>query len=105
MTTGSVCAISPHQAATPVRAPGRRSVRRRISPQAGHALEILGHAIEYLADEYAYRVESDLVYDGRVEAMQMLMRANRQIYLDCPQAPSIADRWRSFLRARVSSVQ
>ncbi len=29
--------------------------RRRISPQAGHALEILGHAIEYLADEYVHQ--------------------------------------------------
>ena len=31
----------------------RRFVRRRLSPEAGHALEILGHAIEYLADAAA----------------------------------------------------
>src|SRR5580658_3298391 len=31
----------------------RPFVRRRLSPEAGRALEILGHAIEYLADEYA----------------------------------------------------
>ena len=27
--------------------------KRRISPQAGRALEILGHSIEYLVDEIA----------------------------------------------------
>ncbi len=33
---------------------GSRSVRRRTTPEAGFALEILGHAIEYLADEYVH---------------------------------------------------
>ena len=28
--------------------------RRRIDARAGHALEILGHAIEYLTDEFFY---------------------------------------------------
>src|ERR1700743_2631579 len=33
----------------------RRAVKRRrlISPEAGRAMEMLGHAIEYLADEHA----------------------------------------------------
>ena len=57
-----------------------RSVRRRTTPEAGFALEILGHAIEYLADEYAHEsgsISSIHSRDPRVEAMQLLMAANR----------------------------
>ena len=32
----------------------RGNHKRRISPEAGHALELLGHAIEYLTDELVY---------------------------------------------------
>jgi len=32
-----------------------RTRQRQITPQAGRALEILGHAIEYLTDEFVHR--------------------------------------------------
>ncbi len=58
-------------------------VRCRLSPERGRALEILGHAIEYLADEYAH----DLADKGRlgnadprVAAIQILKGLNRDIY-------------------------
>jgi hypothetical protein len=61
----------------------RPFVRRRLSPEGGRALEILGHAIEYLADEYA----NDLADKGplgsadpRVAAIQILKGLNRTIY-------------------------
>jgi hypothetical protein len=71
---------------------GTRSVRRRTTPKVGFALEILGHAIEYLADEYVH--EAGLLPaihsgDPRVEAIQLLMTANRQVYYACPLAPSL----------------
>ncbi len=111
MTTGSACALAPVAVAAPAIVPvpiatpvqaaqKQRARRRRISPEAGRALEILGHAIEYLADEYAYRAESLSMHDGPVEAMQLLMRANRQIYFDCPEVPSLAERWPTLLRPR-----
>ncbi|HEY3990266.1 MAG TPA: hypothetical protein VGM02_13270 [Acidobacteriaceae bacterium] len=81
-----------HTVATGV---GSRSVRRRITPTAGHALEILGHAIEYLADEYAHEagsLPSIHSSDPRVEAMQVLMAANRQVYYACPVMPSLYQR-------------
>jgi hypothetical protein len=82
----------------------RCGIRRRlISPEAGHALEILGHAIEYLADEYAHRGGSFSAHDGEVEALQLLMGVNRQIYFDCPEAPSMADRWRALLKKQLSA--
>jgi hypothetical protein len=74
---------------------GVRSVRRRTTPEAGFALEILGHAIEYLADEYALEsgsISSIHSGDPRVEAMQLLMAANRQVYYACPVMPSLYQR-------------
>jgi hypothetical protein len=74
---------------------GSRSTRRRTTPEAGIALEILGHAIEYLADEYAHEagsISSIHSKDPRVEAMQLLMAANRQVYYACPVVPSLCER-------------
>jgi len=76
--------------------------RRRISPQAGHALEILGHAIEYLSDEFVHEGAQICPQDGRLEAVQLLMGINRQIYFACPEAPSMGARWRSLLGLRAA---
>jgi len=74
-----------------------RASRRSISPQAGRALEILAHAIEYLTDEF---VNMGLTYsatNGQLEAVRLLMALNRQVYFDCPEAPSFGERWRTLL--------
>jgi hypothetical protein len=71
---------------------------RRISPQAGRALEILGHAIEYLTDEYVHRGGSFIQCEGEVEAVQLLIGINRQIYFDCPEVPPLGSWWRWLLR-------
>jgi hypothetical protein len=74
---------------------GSRSVRRRTTPEAGFALEVLGHLIEYLADEYVHEggilssIESP---DPRVEALRLLMAANREVYFACPVMPSLYHR-------------
>jgi hypothetical protein len=73
-------------------------VRRRISPEAGHALERLGHAIEYLTDEFMN--EEGLPpfrRDGRLEAIEILMAANRSVYSECPAVPTLRARLSSFL--------
>jgi hypothetical protein len=86
-----------------VSAPRRKRVcQRRISPQAGRALEILGHAIEYLADEYMHNAGRLCAHDGQVEAVRLLMRLNRQVYFECPEAPTMADRWRALFRPRTA---
>ena len=79
---------------------GSRSVRRRITPSDGFALQVLGHAIEYLADEYvaeAGSIPSMTANDPRVEAMQLLMAANRRVYLSCSVIPSFGERLRRTL--------
>lgn len=79
---------------------GRRH-RRRIAPQSGRALEILGHAIEYLSDEFMHGRGSLSAHDAQVEAVQVLMAANRQIYFACPEVPTMGERWHALLRKAV----
>ena len=78
------------------------SSRRRISPQAGHALEILGHAIEYLTDEFIYARGPLSARKPQLEAVQLLMAANREIYFACPKVPTFGQRCRSLLHLRAA---
>jgi hypothetical protein len=80
----------------------KSTVRRRVCPQAGRALEILGHAIEYLTDEYVRQAGTISAGDSELEAVQLLMKINRQIYFACPVVPTILDRWRSLVRLKVA---
>lgn len=79
-------------------------IRRRPTPQSGRALEVLGHAIEYLADEYAVDSRSKGPLgnlDPRIEAIQLLKKLNRQIYLSSEVIePPLAQLRRWFLGAR-----
>lgn len=75
----------------------RGNRRRRISPQAGHALEILGHAIEYLTDEFTHSGAPFFSGNSQLEAVQLLMARNREVYFECPEIPSLGERLRAFL--------
>ena len=75
----------------------RSNRRRRITPQAGRALEILGHSIEYLTDEFVYRGGSFSASNSQLEAVQLLMALNRQIYFECPEVPALSKRFLSLL--------
>lgn len=75
---------------------------RRISHEAGRALEILGHAIEYLSDEFVHAGETLSAHDAQVEAVQMLMGINRQIYFACPEVPTLSERCRMLLHLRTA---
>jgi hypothetical protein len=82
--------------------------RRRMSRESGRAIEMLAHAIEYLADEFSLECMSREWMTGRgqsaravppqIEAIHLLMELNREIYLGCPEVPTLADRLRAFLR-------
>jgi hypothetical protein len=71
--------------------------RRSISPQAGHALEILGHSIEYLTDEFIHQGGAFSGNNSQLQAVQLLMALNRQIYFECPEVPPLSRRLMSFL--------
>ncbi len=94
----------PRSAPIAVSGPGALR-RRRISPEAGHALEILGHAIEYLTDEFVHGGGSFSAHDGQVDAVQLLMAVNRQVYFSCPEVPLLGERWRSLLHMRTAPAR
>jgi hypothetical protein len=59
---------------------------RRTTREAGHAFEKLGHAIEYLSGEFVDKGTSLSAKDERIQAIQILMALNRQVYFECPIA-------------------
>jgi hypothetical protein len=59
-----------------------RVLRRRPSPSQGRALEALGHAIEYLID-MRMRRDSDASPLADMEAEQLMMRLNREVFSEC----------------------
>ena len=80
-----------------------RHRRRRLDRQSGQAIEILAHAIQYLSDEFALDCLDPAIRnaDGkspRMEAIELLMSFNRQIYLSCPVVPTLSERLRALLR-------
>ena len=99
MTTDFTMSVSTPAAPAAFLQPARR---RHIMPQAGHALEILGHAIEYLTDELVHRHPEIFPGNADLEAVQMLMALNRQVYYECPQVPTVGERLRSMLRLRAA---
>jgi hypothetical protein len=68
--------------------------RRRVSPQADRALEILGHAIEYLTDELIFESEDAPTSwrTGLIDSIQLLVEINRLVYFECPESLGIKDR-------------
>lgn len=71
--------------------------RRSVDPASGRALEILGHAIDYLTDELGHSGGPAVADNPQVEAIQLLMGINRKIYLQCPQVKTFGERFRSLL--------
>jgi hypothetical protein len=75
----------------------RSNRRRRITPQAGRALDILAHAIEYLTDEFVHQGLAFSARNEQLEAVRMLMALNRQVYFECPELPTFGERCRALL--------
>jgi hypothetical protein len=96
-STTTVGLSIPVSASAAFPAHARANRPRRITPQAGRALEKLGHAIEYLADEFVHMDGSFRAPNAHVEAVQLLMALDRQVYFECPEIPSLKDRFRSLL--------
>jgi hypothetical protein len=71
--------------------------RRSISPEAGHALLILDHAIDYLTNEFLREGRMFSTEDAQLQAVHLLMDVNRRIYYECPQLPPLKKRFLAFL--------
>jgi hypothetical protein len=94
MASVSVCEITSASSAPTANA--RLSRRRRFSPGVGRALTVLGRAIEHLTDDLAHEGASPTARNPRIEAVLVLMTLNRQIYLECPELPSLSERFRAM---------
>ena len=77
---------------------GCRRGNRRITEETGRALQILGHAIEYLTDEYVHETANLSASDPQIQAICLLMNLNREVYYECPVIPTFGERLASFLR-------
>lgn len=64
--------------------------------QALQATRILGHAIEYLTNQFVDEYASYAQIPERMQAIQILMALNRKVYSECPSAPSFFQWLRSF---------
>ena len=57
-------------------------IRKRTTPQQGHALETLGHAIEYLVDS---RLFDQWESPADAAAVHLLMGCSRAVFADCEE--------------------
>lgn len=104
MAAATTTSFQVHRSAGMNFAQGISERRHRITPEAGHALEILGHAIEYLADELVEEKKAVEDHDPRVEAIQLLMKLNRRIYFECPTVLTLRERVGAFAHRRVGAA-
>ena len=88
MSTSVVSAVQ-------VRSRGPRKVLRRGTAEQGRALEMLGHAVEYLVDSRLRLGTSE--YSDEL-AVQILMRLSREVFAECPEIVPLRTRAGNWLR-------
>lgn len=76
--------------------------RRRATPAQGAALEVLGHAIEYLEDTnfHAHRAGDPALQ----EALQLLRQSSRAVFAASPEVMSAMTRARRCLQLFVRAL-
>ena len=83
----------------PVFVLNERGVQRRrvITEETERALETLSHSVDYLTEDSIYEGEQFRLADPRVQAAILLMQKSQEIYLACPEAKSLGQRFRAWL--------
>ena len=67
-----------------------RVIRRRPNMSQGQALEMIGHAIEYVYDSRVYRNNGQLS-DSEMQAVQILMRLSREVFQECKEVTPVVN--------------
>ncbi len=80
------------------------SVPRRGTLQQGKALEILGHALDYLVDSRMFLVDEPATAADR-EAVQILAGLSRAVFAECAEVRSLRRRWRDWIIGRPPVAQ
>jgi hypothetical protein len=78
----------------------RKLIRRRAGMSEGVALEVLGHAIEYLIDSRMFLVNEPHT-PAEADAIQILSRCSREVFVACPAVVSIGQRLRMWTAERL----
>ncbi|NYF80424.1 hypothetical protein [Granulicella arctica] len=80
-------------------------IRRRPNQQQGRALEMLGHAIEYLVDSRMFLVHERNM-PAESSAVQILSRASREVFATCAEIVPVRQRLKLWaaLRLRMASL-
>lgn len=73
-----------------------RQHRRRPNPTQGRALEVLGHAIEYLVDSRSFNMEP-----LDMEAYRILKVASQAIFYECAEVQTASERVTAWVRQRL----
>ena len=76
------------------------AVRRRANREQGRALEIVGHAIEYLVDSRLF-ITSGLDDRAEQEAVQMLMHFSRAVFAECEEIVPLRMRFSLWMQKRL----
>ncbi len=81
---------------SPEVARGPVAVRRRPNQLQGQALEILGHAIEYLVDSRMVNASGNRIEYNR-DAVELLSRSSREIFDGCAVVVPLSERFKDWL--------
>jgi hypothetical protein len=79
----------------------QRRLRRTINREQGRALEMIGHAADYLTDSCLYEGKDDQIIDFRStsDALQILTSMRSQIMESLPLSEPFFSRvWNHFVR-------
>jgi hypothetical protein len=68
------------------------------------AIEVLGHAVEYLIDSRMFLTETPYT-KAEEEAVQILMRANRSVFESCAEVLPVGVRVGNWMRDLVDGVE
>lgn len=82
--------------------PAIRPTRRHATPEQGRALEILGHAVEYLVDSRLFLIDQP-ASSADHDATRLLMQSSRNLFSECAEVVPIADRIRLWMHSRLPS--
>ncbi len=85
-----------HVASSPRAASRVKAIRRRPTREQGRALEIVGHAIEYLVDSRMFVGEHPSSRADH-EASRILMEASRSVFSECAEIVPVARRVRRMV--------
>jgi len=63
--------------------------RRFVTFRAWRTLRTLRHAIEYVAEEFLHDSVPPSIHNPRLQAVQLLMELQSDVYADCPEIPRL----------------